>query len=376
MRKVRLDDASLQRLLTELDAQEARTTTGGGSPFFSYRIPGLRVELDLSREATQALVVPTRKLGPHGVYFLTGSLVHTDCVCRVNLVTVRNNWQTVSGKVAGCRYLPGTNGVHEVFVRFDRPIDPASFAATATRSRILAVDDSPVSQKLYEHLLSTMNVDLTCVSDGVEAVERALADTFDLILMDLEMPRLDGLSAVRMLRGKGYVRAIVAVSALDDPEDRKQCLAAGCDDFLAKPLSRESLAEVVNRNKPEPLVSALLGDPGMTDLIDGFVKDLVERIGRMEAAFGEENMADLEREARALKGEAAGVGFGAITDAAVVLERAIKRAEARDAIRLKLTDLIRLCMAARPATAADPGSSDKKTAIDDLPEWSLDTTEP
>lgn len=87
-------------------------------------------------------------------------------------------------------------------------------------------------------------------------------------------------------------------------------------------------------------------------------------------------MADLEREARALKGEAAGVGFGAITDAAVVLERAIKRGEARDAIRVKLTDLIRLCMAARPATAGDPSSSDKKTAIDDLPEWSLDTAEP
>lgn len=262
--------------------------------------------------------------------------------------------------------------VHEVFVRFDRPIDPASFAATATRSRILAVDDSPVSQKLYEHLLSTMNVDLTCVADGVEAVERALADTFDLILMDLEMPRLDGLAAVRMLRGKGYLRAIVAVSALDEPEDRERCLAAGCDDFLAKPLSRESLAEVVNRNKPEPLVSALLDDPGMTDLIDGFVWDLTERIGRMEAAFGTANLGELEREARALKGEAAGVGFGAITDAAVVLERAIKREEASDTVRAKLTDLIRLCMAARPATATAHPPNDKRATPEDIPEWTLD----
>ncbi|HPM25256.1 MAG TPA: response regulator [Phycisphaerae bacterium] len=353
MRKLRLNDAALRKLLGELDAQDARPDAGrdAAGEFHSYRIPGLRVDVDLSRDESDALIVPSRKLGSAGIYFLASNLLHTDCVCRVHLVTVRNNWQTVSGRVAGCRYIAGTTGVHEIFVRFDHPIDPASFAPTATRSRILAVDDSRVSLKLYEHLLQTMNVELTCACNGIEAIETALANTYDLILMDLEMPEMDGLSAVQTLRSRGYVRSIVAVSAMCEPEDRARCLAAGCDDFLAKPLTRETLSAVVDRNRAEPLVSAFLDDPGMTDLIDGFVAGLGETVNRLEAAYGTQNYSELEREARQLKGEAAGIGFGAITDAAIAIEHALKRGDDDTVIRGKLTELIRLCMSARPATS-------------------------
>lgn len=377
MRKLRLDENSLRKLLNELDAQDARLPGAGAAPvatskepFYAYRIPGLRVDFALSRDAAESLVVPSRKLGTHGIHFLVSSLVHATCRCRVHLVTVRNNWQTVTGVVERCRYLPGTAGVHEVFVRFDRAIDPASFAPAATRSRILAADDSIVSQKLYERLLDSMNVTLVCVSTGVEAVEYALADNFDLILMDLEMPEMDGLTAVRILRGKGYVRAIVAVSAMSDPADRDQALAAGCDDFLAKPLTRENLAAVVNRNRSEPLVSAMLDDPHMFELIDNFVAGLAETIGRMEAAYGSQNFEELQREVRSIKGEAAGIGFGAITDAAAVVENAIKRGEDLPVLRTKFTELIRLCMAARPATsgALDVPAQEQLDAPDVDPE--------
>jgi len=268
----------------------------------------------------------------------------------VHLVTVRNNWQTVHGTVESCRYLQGTPGVHEVFVRFDRAIDPATFAVAASRARILVVDDSLVSQKLCACLLETMNVQLTCASNGLEAVERALADTFDMILMDIEMPELDGLSAVRMLRSKGYLRTIVAVSASTDPEDQRRCLDAGCDDFLGKPVTREALAEIVNRNKPEPLVSALLDEPGMTDLFDQFVDSLPASIAALEAAFGDENYDDLARETRRLKGEAGGIGFEPISEAAANVEEVVKHQAERPEIATKLGQLIRLCLAARPAT--------------------------
>jgi CheY-like chemotaxis protein len=353
MRKLRLDDVALGRLLNELDAQEMRVEGTEPRPdlYFSYRIPGLRVDLDVSRDESDSLIAPSRKLGAHGIYFLVGNLVHANCTCRIHLVTVRNNWQTVNGTVERCRYLPGTTGVHEVFVRFQRPIDPASFAPAATRARILAADDSRVSLKLYERLLDTLNVDLTCVSSGIEAVERAVAGNYDLVLMDVEMPGMDGLTAVRMLRDKGYVRAIVVVSAMSSPEDRERCLSSGCDDFLGKPLTRETLASVVYRNRSEPLVSAMLDDPAMVDLIDGFVLNLTEAIASLEAAYGSRNLDELARQARAIKGEAAGVGFGSITDAASVVESAAKRGDDMPTIRGKLTELIRLCMAARPATS-------------------------
>jgi CheY-like chemotaxis protein len=182
--------------------------------------------------------------------------------------------------------------------------------------------------------------------------------------MDVEMPEVDGLSAVRLLRSKGYVRTIVAVTAMTDDVDRELCLQAGCDDFLAKPLTRDTLADVVWRNQCEPLVSALLDDPAMTDLIDGFVASLAEITTRLEAAFGSQNMEDLEREARTLKGEAAGIGFGSITDAAAVLENAARRQDDPGVIRTKLTELIRLCMSARPATSrADEVVEEPDTSV-------------
>ncbi len=353
MRKLKLDEPTLRRILDELDVHDARPDGGGQQTdaFYPYRIPSLRVDFQLNRDEAASQSVPSRKLGAKGVFFLVGNLVHTGSKCRIHLVTVRNNWQTVDGRVEKCRYLPGTNGVHEIFVRFDRPIDPASFAASATRSRILAADDSLVSQKLYDRLLDSMNVELTCVGNGIDAVERALNDKFDLIIMDLEMPDMDGLSAVRLLRSKGYVRAIVAVSALSDAEARERCLQAGCDDFLAKPVTRESLASVVHRNKSEPLVSSMLDDPQMFELIDRFVGGLADVIAKLEAACGKEDYEEMAREARGIKGEAAGVGFDDITDAAALLEQAAKDAEDLDAIRPKLVELIRLCMSARPATS-------------------------
>jgi CheY-like chemotaxis protein len=357
MRKLKLDDETLRKVLADLEAHDARHGMMGGNraaDFFTYHIPGLRVDLDISRDETDSVIAPSRKLGPAGVYFLTSSLVHSDCPCRVHLVTVRNNWQTVSGKVRGCRYIPGTSGVHEVYVRFDHAVDPASFAAAATRSRILAADDSMVSQKLYARLLDTLNVELTCVSNGLEAVERALADSFDIVLMDLEMPEMDGLTAVRTLRSKGYFRTIVAVSAKSEPQDREQCLAAGCDDFLGKPLTRETLAAAIDRNRVEPLISELLDEPGMAELIDRFVKDMGETIARVERACCGGNLAELQREIRLLRGEAAGIGFGEITNAAVGVEAALKRHGDVTTIRPKLKELIRLCMAARPATSQIP----------------------
>ena len=257
--------------------------------------------------------------------------------------------------------------MHEIFARFDRPIDPATFAANATRTRVLAADDSQVSQRLYEHLLTSMNVELTCVSNGIEAVEKALQQTYDLVLMDVEMPEMDGLTAIRLLRNKGYVRPIVAVSAMTDEADRQAALDAGCDDFLGKPLTRAGLEGLVQSNKPAPLVSALLDDPGMTELIDSFVAALPRAIIDLESAFGSENFDELERQARALKGDAAGIGFQAITEAADSVESSVRAGGDPNQTRQGLADLVRLCLAARPATAAPAGvPAVSPMSLDDL----------
>ena len=384
MRKLKVDEITLARVLDELDAQDAsqHRPSVKQSELYGYRIPSLRIEITLSRDEVVTQLVPARKLGREGIYFLTAALVHSSCPCRIHLVTVRNNWQTVTGHIANCRYISGTSGLYEVYATFDQPIDPASFAPHATRSRILAVDDSAVSRKLYEHLLDTMNADLTCVPDAASAITEVFTHNYDVVLMDIEMPDIDGLTAVQMMRSKGYVRAVVAVSALSDDESRTTCMEAGFDDFLAKPLTRASLAAVVVRTRPEPLVSSMLEDPGMAELIDSFVQQLGRSITELEADYGAQNRDELAKIARLLKGEAAGIGFAPITQAAAGIEQALKQGDELNQIRSRLTELIRLCMAARPATQESVLEESLPHELDELvggtehPATELPTTEP
>ena len=86
---------------------------------------------------------------------------------------------------------------------------------------------------------------MTCVSDGRKAVNEAFVRNYDLILMDMQMPNIDGYEASRILREKGVTSPIVAVTAHVLEGDREKCVAAGCNDYVAKPISRDKLYEIV-----------------------------------------------------------------------------------------------------------------------------------
>ena len=132
-----------------------------------------------------------------------------------------------------------------------RPVPEVETEAAIERApRILVVDDHPVNREIARIMLQAFGCEVIEVCDGIEAVEAVQAEVFDLVLMDVRMPRMDGLEATRRIRalpGAAGQLAVVAMTADAMPEDVVRCLAAGMNAHLAKPVNQAGLFDAVNR---------------------------------------------------------------------------------------------------------------------------------
>ena len=151
-----------------------------------------------------------------------------------------------------------------VAARPDPPAAPADDRRPLTGRRVLLAEDTADSRRLLTFFLQKSGAEVECVPDGRAAVDRLApgggdgggnggrhaggpAAGFDVVLMDMQMPVLDGYSAARELRARGYAGPIVALTAHAMAGDAEDCLAAGCDAYAAKPIGREALADCVLR---------------------------------------------------------------------------------------------------------------------------------
>ncbi len=125
----------------------------------------------------------------------------------------------------------------------DKLASEAQFRQRFGGRLVLLVEDDEISREVAQYLLQDLGLQVSCAVDGMQAVDMAAQATYAAILMDMQMPRLDGLSATQRIRQgtNGQVVPIIAMTANAFVEDREKCIAAGMDDFVAKPINPDLL---------------------------------------------------------------------------------------------------------------------------------------
>lgn len=162
---------------------------------------------------------------------------------------------------------PRPNRPHRLAAQH-RPCKPgdgqsAAFAAAVPHEnfrlhgRILVAEDAPDHQQLISFILREAGAEVVTAPDGRTAYEVAVqahsaGSPFDLTLMGVQMPEADGYEVTRRLRKAGYTGPIIALTAYAMVDDREKCLAAGCNDYAAKPIARSELLGILSRHLRQP----------------------------------------------------------------------------------------------------------------------------
>jgi PAS domain S-box-containing protein len=252
--------------------------------------------------------------------------------------------------------------------------------------RVLIAEDAADTRRLLLTYLSRTGVAAMAVENGQAAVTQVVAawrsgNPFNLVLMDVQMPQMDGLTATGVLRSHGYPGRIVALTANAMEHDRNRCLAAGCDGFLTKPIRgdvflnavRDHLAAAGVRvnaeeasvpsasamafaSQPSPreagatshslpaavdgrVTSELAHDPDVAPLLEEYLVELREKVESLVSAARAQDWAVVSRLAHQIKGSAGGYGYPGLSQKAAVLEKSTRNAEAPDVLNCHVAAL-------------------------------------
>ncbi|MBN8929054.1 MAG: hypothetical protein BGO51_09180 [Rhodospirillales bacterium 69-11] len=239
-----------------------------------------------------------------------------------------------------------------------RNADAEETPGIARRLRVLLAEDNDTNRLVAVRVLERLGHRVDAVGDGAEAVRALGAAEYELVLMDVMMPVMDGLAASRAIRAMPAPRGrtpIVGLTANAQPEDEKACRAAGMDGFVAKPFTADRLAAAITRAVPPPpsagdagvpgastgplldseflaRLAADIGTDGALEAIALFREDGPARIAQIRGV--EEDPSLLRREAHALAGAARNLGLVALGRAAGAMQRTAERARP-DAVQIE-----------------------------------------
>jgi PAS domain S-box-containing protein len=267
------------------------------------------------------------------------------------------------------------------------------------QARILAVDDGEENLELLTLVLRELELDVDSAMNGKMAVELVEQQQYDLILMDVSMPVMDGYEAVGLMREQGLKIPIIALTAHAMKGAEEQCLAAGYSGYMTKPIDIEKLTAELARelnakkvtvgDEPVPLQSRETGlsaesqleddydtlpirsslpqsNPRVRELISKFIVRLDEQLANMEQAFHDGDFSELANLAHWLKGSGGSIGFHDFTEPAKALEDAAHSEQFRG-ISDQLRGLRQLASRIEPVGEAAESPGDDKSRLVDSP---------
>jgi len=232
--------------------------------------------------------------------------------------------------------------------------------------RILLAEDNQTNKKLALHVLKRLGYRADVSSNGVEAIEALILKPYDVILMDMQMPEMDGLTATRRIRedfSPDRQPHIIAITANAAIEDRESCFAAGMNDYISKPFRVEELMDALERVVPQSALTSqedketsptnavvpiidpaawqqlmdTLGEDAdimLPDLTAGFYEDVERLLAEAAEATAQEQPEELRRAAHTLRSNAASFGAAMLMQIADELEDDAKRGEMETAVSL------------------------------------------
>ena len=213
--------------------------------------------------------------------------------------------------------------------------------AQYANARVLLVEDNRVNQEVALRTLRAFGIAAQVAADGAAAVAQIEAASFDLVLMDCQMPVMDGYEATRVLRDKGHQLPIVAMTANALFGDREKCIAAGMNDYLSKPIKRDILAAALATWLKTPAAAIepardssaisildadiiaelhLLMGADFQDLIATYLGDAPAQLSAMKSALARNDRESLQRSAHSLKSTSAALGAMDLADLAAEIE--------------------------------------------------------